>query len=136
MSYGVAAALQAAIFGVLQGDVMVASSTGGAVFDAVPAGQAPELYVAIGPEDVTARDDSAGSVTTHRLIISVVGTTAGFTALKTAAAAVSDALDSAGPSLARGRLLDLSFQKARARKTDGNQARRIDLWFRAIVEDS
>ncbi len=136
MSYGVSAALQSAVYDALADDTALSAVVGGAVFDAAPAGAVPETYVTLGPEDVSTRADSAGDVTSHRLIVSVVGTNAGFAALKTAAAAVTDALHGAALPLARGRLVDLAFHKARARKSDGNAVRRVDLWFRAIVEDT
>ena len=136
MSYGVSAALQGAVYQALAADAALAALVGSQVFDAAPAGEVPDLYVALGPEDVTAEADSSGTVTTHRLVISVVGRVAGFGALKAAAAAVSDRLDGAGLGLARGHLLSMDFQKARARRSNANQERRIDMWFRAIVEDS
>lgn len=136
MSYGVSQALQSAVYAALAGHPALGAIVGSAIFDAVPAGAAPDLYVALGPEDVAARQDSSGSVTQHRLIISVVGRSDGFALLKSAAGAVSDCLDGASPALDRGQLVALDFQKARARKSDRNRERRIDLWFRAIVEDS
>ncbi|WP_138465168.1 DUF3168 domain-containing protein [Poseidonocella sp. HB161398] len=136
MSYGVSKALQGAVFAALSGDAALAAVVGTNVFDAPPAGAVPELHVALGAEDAFARPDSSGSVTTHRLIVSVIGPAEGFARAKEAAVAVSDALDGAALALARGRLLSLGFRRARARRTDGNSGRRIDLTFRAIVEDS
>lgn len=136
MSYGVSNALQTAIYGALVGDATLSGLVGSAIYDALPAGTLPDIYVALGPEEATAKQDSAGSVTTHVLTISVVGNLAGFASLKSAAGAVSDALGGAGLSLSRGHLISLEFQRARARKITENQSRQIDLWFRAIVEDS
>ncbi|WP_108263670.1 DUF3168 domain-containing protein [Mangrovicoccus ximenensis] len=136
MSYGVSKALQGAVYAALSGDGTLAGLVGSNVFDAPPAGMVPELYVSLGAEDAEARPDSSGSVTTHRLAISVIGTVAGFAQLKAAAGAVSDRLDGAALALERGRLLSLDFRKAKARRIEGNKGRRIDLWFRAIVEDS
>lgn len=135
MSYGVSQALQMAVYATLQGDAPLTALVGEAVYDAVPAGSVPDIYVALGPEDVTARHDSSGSVTKHRLIVSVVGRADGFALLKSAAGAVSDSLHGATPTLSRGRIMSMDFQKARARKINGNRERRIDLWFRATVED-
>ncbi|WP_172326793.1 DUF3168 domain-containing protein [Mangrovicoccus sp. HB161399] len=136
MSYGVSKALQGAVYEALSGDETLAGLVGAHVFDAPPEGTVPDLYVSLGAEDAAARTDSSGSVTTHRLAVSVIGTVAGFGQLKAAAGAVSDRLDGAGLVLERGRLLALDFRRARARRIDGNRGRRIDMWFRAIVEDS
>ncbi len=136
MSYGVAKALQGALYGALSSDETLSALVGTNVFDAPPEGAVPALYVALGPEDASARPDSSGGITTHRLAVSVIGTVAGFGQLKAAAGAVSDRLDGAALALDRGRLLSLDFRRAKARRIDGNQGRRIDLWFRAIVEDS
>jgi len=136
MSYGMTAALQAAVWQALAGDPVIAGLVGEAVFDAAPAGVAPALYVALGPEDATGSPDSTGNLATHRLVITVVGQAAGFAALKTVAAAVSDRLHRAPMTLGRGRLVAMDFQRARARRSGKNEQRRIDLWFRAIVEDT
>lgn len=136
MSYAASQALQRAIYTALSQDSALAGLVGTAIFDALPAGAAPDLYVALGPEDVSTEHDSSGSITRHRLIISVIGCGAGFAALKAAAGAVSDCLDGAAPALDRGHLVTLDFLKARARRSGRNRERRIDLWFRAIVEDS
>ena len=60
---------------------------------------------------------------------------AGFLSAKEAAAAVSDALHDADLTLGRGRLVGLWFHKAKA-SLAGEGRRRIDLTFRARVEDN
>ena len=52
-----------------------------------------------------------------------------------AAGAVSDALMAGLPALERGRVITLNFLKARARREEAGQIRRIDLTFRARVHD-
>ena len=52
-----------------------------------------------------------------------------------ASAAVSDVLIDGALNLTRGRIVSLRFLKARARRVLRGQVRRIDLTFRAIVED-
>lgn len=136
MSYGVSQALQSAVYNALLVDAVLGGIVGSSIYDAIPSGARPELYVSLGAEDVSARQDSSGSVTVHRFLISVVGQGDGFSLLKSAAGAVSDSLNNASLSLSRGHLISLNFQKAQARKTSQNRERRIDLWFRAIVEDS
>ena len=52
-----------------------------------------------------------------------------------AAVAISDALEGAALVLTRGRLVSLRFQRAVARRLDEGETRRVDLTFRARVED-
>ena len=137
MSYGVAAALQKAVYETLVADATVSALIGTNVFDAPPAGPVPETYVALGPEDVRERSDQTGRGALHRFTISVVSEDSGFAAIKTVATAVSDALDGAAPALDRGELVGLWFERASARRTgQAGRIRRIDLRFRARVEDN
>ena len=135
MSYGVSAALQAAIYLALAEDSALAALVGGAIFDVVPAGQLPGTYVSLGPEEVRDRSDKTGRGTDHRFTVSVVTEAAGFQQAKTVAGAISDVLDGASPPLARGRVVTLQFLRARAIRVSAAKNRRIDLTFRARVED-
>lgn len=134
MSYGAGAALQAAVYQRLRADAALAALVGDAIHDAPPAGPLGGTYVSLGPEDVRAAGDGSGGGAEHRFTISVIGDTAGFRAIKAAAAAVSDALVDADLMLARGRLVSLRFDRARAERADRGALRRIDLRFRARVE--
>jgi len=136
MSYGMAAALQQAVYQRLSGDAALTALVGGAVYDALPAGSLPQTYVALGPEDVRERADKSGAGAWHRFVGSVITDGAGFHAAKEVAAAVSDALSGADLSLARGRLAALHFYRARARREGTGDVRRIDLTFRARVEET
>lgn len=109
MSYGAAAALQAAIYARLLGDAALGALVGAAVFDAAPGGAVPPIYVAIGPEVVRDRSDMTGQGAEHEFSVSVVTDTAGFQVAKQAAGAVSDALVDAPLTLARGHLVRLDF---------------------------
>ncbi len=136
MSYGVSAALQAAIYQQLAGDAQVSALAGGAIYDALPAGTLPETYVTLGPEEVREASDRSGAGAMHRFTVSVVSETAGFSAAKVLAGAVCDALEGAALTLDRGRLVGLWFERASARRTGtGGAIRQIDLKFRARVED-
>lgn len=131
MSYGSAAALQAAIFARLTAAVPLA---GVPVYDAVPPGAGAGTFVLIGPEDVLDRSDRSGGGAEHRLVISVISDATGFQAAKAVAVAVSDALVDAPLVLSRGRLVGLQFTRGVARRLDEGDVRRIDLTFRARVE--
>ena len=134
MSYGVSAALQAAVYQRLADDPALAALVGAAVFDMAPPGPLPPVYVVLGPEDVRDRSDMTGHGAAHDLTVLIVSD-GGFASAKAVAGAVSDALVDADLALTRGRLVSLQFLRALAKQTDDGQARRIELRFRARVED-
>lgn len=135
MTYAISVALQEAVYGALSGDVGLSALVGGAIFDAEPAGSLPELYVTLGPENVRARSDGSGGGAVHEFMISVVTDTAGFSTAKQAGVLVCDVLIDAELALARGRLVYCRFLKAKAARAESGNARRIDLTFRARVDD-
>ena len=135
MSYGAAAALQAAIYQRLMADSTLDALVFGAIYDSVQPGTLTGTYVSIGPEDVRDASDQVGRGAVYEFTVSVVTDQAGFQIAKAAAAAVSDALTGATLVLARGRLVGLWFLKARARRVEKADVRRIDLTFRARIED-
>ena len=135
MSYGVSAALQAAVYQALLADGVLTGLVGTDIYDALPSGTLPSLYVTLGPEKVTDLSDKTGSGASHRFIISIVTDSAGFATAKDAAGAVSDALVDADLTLARGVLVALNFLRAKAVRVGTADERRIDLTFRAIVQD-
>ena len=135
MSYAAAAALQEAVYGALAGDVALGALVGTAIYDAVPAGALPTLYVRMGSEVARDASDFTGDGAVHRFTISVITTDPGFAAAKAVAGAVSDALQDAELTLSRGHLVSLRFEQARARRIDAVSARQIDLRFRARVQD-
>ena len=120
MTYALSGALQAAVYDLLQSDPGLTALIGDAVFDAVPGGSLPETYVLLGQEVAKDLSDPEGAGAEHRLTLSVV----------------SDLLHGAVPALSRGRVVDMAFLKATARRIDGASARRIDLQFRARVADA
>ncbi|WP_417277853.1 DUF3168 domain-containing protein [Celeribacter sp.] len=136
MSYGVAAALQTAIYQALVADATLAGLVGTAIYDAAPTGTLPSLYVSLGPEDVSDASDKTGAGARHDFTISVVSDTAGFLTAKQVATAISDVLVDADLALSRGRLVGLYFVSAKARRVQDSDVRRIDMKFRARVEDN
>ena len=135
MSYAVAAALQTAIYDCLTGDAALTALVGNAIYDALPEGELPALYVVLGTEDVRDASDKTGGGAEHRFVISVVTERAGFATAKAAAAAVSDALVDADMPLSRGHLVALNFAKARAMRVGTDNLRQINLTFDARVAD-
>lgn len=136
MSYGVASALQAAVYQKVSNDPAVTGLVGSAVYDALPPGTLPSTYVTLGPESVREKSDKSGRGALHTITISVVTDGAGFQAAKDVAAAISDALDDSDLSLSRGTLIYLNFDRALAKLEGTGAQRRIDLRFRARVEDN
>lgn len=136
MSYAMSAALQEAVYQCLVDDPAVAWLVGDAVYDALPPGELPDLFVVLGPEVVRDRSDKDGGGAEHRFTVSVMTDEAGFCKAKELAGAVSEALTETDMSLSRGRLVGLWFFRAQARRGGkAGQLRRIDLRFRARVED-
>ncbi len=136
MSYGVSAALQTAVYQALTADPVLSGIVGDDIYDALPSGALPSMYVALGPETARDRSDKTGSGAEHFFTVSVVTDVAGFATAKMAAAAVSDALVDAALPLDRGALIGLSFQRAKAVRVGTADERRIDLTFRALVQDT
>ena len=134
MSYAMAASLQTAVYSALAADPALDALVAGAIYDLVPQ-KAPDLFVALGQEDAVARDDASGAIVRHDLRVSVVTTREGYAAAKAAAVLVSDALLSAQLVLTRGRVISLRLLRARARRDEGEDTRRIDLWFRARLDE-
>jgi hypothetical protein len=131
MSYAGAAALQAAIYQRLTAATPLA---GVPIHDALPPGAGAGTFVLIGPEEVRDASDKSGAGAEHRFVVSVISDGSGFQAAKAVAVAVSDALVGATLVLARGRLVHLVFQRARAVRVDEGEVRRIDLTFVARLE--
>lgn len=136
MSYAISSALQTAIYQRLSGDATLGALVGMAIYDAVPSGPLPALYVTLGQERVRDRSDMTGAGAEHDLSVHVISDAPGFQQAKEAAAAISDALVDAGLSLTRGTLVGLRFLRARALRDTNAGTRRIELTFRARVDDN
>ena len=131
MSYGAAAVLQAAIFGVLSGAPDLVGAT---IVDALPPGTGTGSFILIGSEEALDASDKSGGGAEHRFVVSVISDASGFFTAKALAAAVSDALVDATPFMGVGRIVGIRFVKAVARRLEDGDVRRIDLTFRARVE--
>lgn len=136
MSYAVAGPLQAAIFQTLLADADLVAAVGTNIFDALPSGAVPSLYVALGPEKVKDASDMTGGGSVHDITLSVVSDNAGFATAKSIAGLVSDALVGADFALSRGSLVNITFFRATAARVGTGDTRRIDLIFRARVCDA
>ncbi len=135
MSFGPSAALQAAVYQLLLVDPGIAATVGTAVHDEMPPGPVTGTIISLGEGEVRDLSDQTGGIAEHRLGVNVISDAEGFASAQSAAAAVTDALVDATPALARGRVVSLRFLRARTRRVRAGQLRRIDLTFRAIIED-
>ncbi|MEJ6391824.1 DUF3168 domain-containing protein [Gymnodinialimonas sp. 2305UL16-5] len=134
MSYAATAALQEAVFSALSNDSNVVTLSAGAIYDAIPPGDVPSLYISLGPETARDASDVMEAAALHEFLVKIVSDEAGFHSAKRLAAAVSDVLTDANLALSRGTLAGLRFRRARARKS--GDLREIDLWFRAFIDSS
>ncbi|KAA8609694.1 hypothetical protein AL036_02910 [Salipiger aestuarii] len=134
MTYAISAALQSAVYDQLIGNAALTALVGDDIYDALPQGPLPSLYLTLGAETVRDASDGTGYGAWHDLTVAVVTDAAGFHMAKTVAAAASDALVDAGLALSRGRLVSLNFRRATARRQSGGR-RRIDMTFRARVAE-
>ncbi len=137
MSYRGTAALQAAVYRVLREDAALQGLVGDAIYDAMPVAAPAGPYVALGPEEVRDAGDVTAACALHDFVVSVLSgsdAAGGFGAVKAAAVAVSEALETVAIALDRGRLAGLWFLRARARRVENGAGRRVDLTFRARID--
>lgn len=135
MTYALSASLQKAVYAALAGDTALQALVGAQIFDAPPVGAIPALYVSLGPEKAVERSDRTASGARHDFVVSVVTDAAGFQQAKEVAGAVSDVLAAPLGPLDRGHVVALSFLRAQAKRDEAGQQRRIDLTFRALLDD-
>jgi hypothetical protein len=135
MTYALSAALQKAVYAALSADATLSVLVGTAIFDAPPVGAIPSLYVSLGPEKAVERSDRSASGARHDFVVSVITDAAGFQQAKAVAGAVADVLAQPLGPLDRGQLVAMNFLRAQAKRDEAGQQRRIDLTFRALVDD-
>jgi hypothetical protein len=108
---------------------------GTAIYDAVPSGALPPIYVRLGSETAADASDGSSAGAVHRFTVSVITTAPGFAQAKAAAAVISDVLHGGDLILSRGRLVYLRFERAKAARVESAATRQIDLRFAARVQD-
>ncbi|WOI55012.1 DUF3168 domain-containing protein [Palleronia sp. LCG004] len=136
MTYAIAASLQKAIYRRLSDTAALRDIVDEAIYDAVPTGILPPIYVTLGEETVLDRSDKDAFGAWHDFTVSVIADQPGFHRAKQAAAMISDALLAGQLDLDRGVLVGLWFLKAQARRAGKGDQRQIDLRFRAQVSDT
>ena len=98
------------------------------VFDAPPEGTEPDLWVHLGEGQVDDAPDTGGSVSRHKVLVTVGTRPGGFAAAKGLAAMLADALG--GVELAG--LVSLRAERMRTRVVRGG--RRVVLTVRAVID--
>ncbi len=126
-------AVQTAIYERLSSDSDLTEIIGTQLYDAVPSGPVPDLYVLIGEESVTDASDKTAFGAMHEVTVSVLSISESFLAMKRAATAIATALDDPALELSRGRVCALWFLDSTSKRNTSGQ-RRIDLKFRLRVE--
>lgn len=106
----------------------------GSVHDEVPV-RAEGDFVALGEETVRRRGIGADVLHTHDVTLVVQSRAGGFARAKALAGAVTGALEGSTLSVAGARVVDLQFERARARRSRGG-LRRIELRYRIILENN
>ncbi len=134
MSYATSSALQVEIYNILQSNTGVSSIVNGHVYDALPSGNLPGLYVLIGAEEARDRSDQTTAAVLYLLTLSIVSDSAGFADAKAAAGAVCDALLQTPAVLTRGVVVGRWFDRAVAKQLKSG-GREVRLRFRFYVED-
>lgn len=139
--------LQRALFAVLSADAGLLAALGGPrIYDAPPHADGPDRpgpgpFLLLGDETIRPWFDQTGDGAVHDLRFRIVSFAPGYAEAKAIAAALSDALAGAPPSLSRGRIARIQFLGAEARRGGGGGggsdrvARRLDLRFRVVIED-
>ncbi len=136
MTYSLAGTLQAALYARLSSSETLRAIVGDAIYDGLPPGDVPPIFVSLGEERVSDRSDFLERAAYHDFEIAVVTEEAGFARAKDAAGAISDVLLGAPLALERGQIIGLWFRQARARRMRRSGTRRIDLGFRVHLYDS
>jgi len=138
MSVALSGELQGAIYAALTADAALVALVGSEIYDApLPSGGALPLgeHVTLGEEEVKPFDTITSSGGIHNFDVVVHSTANGFGAAKDVAAAVGAVLIGANLALVGGHLVSLRFLKAKAKRGVAPELRRIEMRFRAVVED-
>ena len=123
------AAVQAGVFAQISADPEIKALIGTHIFDGVPPGVVPDLYLLIGPELVIDKSDFTQSGSEHQLLISALSQGHGFKEAKRLAGVVVNALHAKPPNLDNGRVVFVHFSKANAWRDPQLDARRVDVTF-------
>ena len=136
MTFAFSAGLQGAVYQRLVSDAGVSALVGGAVYDAPPEPGTPArlAHVTLGEERTRPFDTKTSRGALHDFTVVVHSGADGFAAAKRVAAAICAALVDAPLVLEAGRLVSLRFQRATAERAAAPEKRRVNLLFRAVID--
>lgn len=137
MTMALSAPLQRALFARLSTAPELAS-LGGRIFDDAPHGSvdADGVFVTLGDERVFPWNTATETGAAHEAEIRVHGPVRGFLPVKEAAATIAALITQTPPTPERGLIISHEFLGARTRREEQGTARRIDLTFRFVIEDT
>jgi len=107
------------------------------VHDAPPhpsSGSRANTYLVIGDESISAFSSQTTNGAEHEIVLSLWSAIRGYAALKSAMAALYDALEDSPLTLAGGTVVSLRFLAARTSREGKGRLRRADCRFRLLVE--
>ncbi len=139
MSLTLSGDLQAAIYTALSNDSALVALVGTEIYDApLPSGgNLPEgEHVTLGEEISRPFNSATSRGSIHDLAIFVHSTASGFSAAKEVVRAIGNVLDDANLPISGGHMVRLQFLRARARRGVAPELRRIELRFRAVLEEN
>jgi|GEM_PF-1293403 len=107
------------------------------IFDAPPhpsSGARSSTYLVIGDESVSAYSTQTTNGAEHEIVLSLWSAIRGYAALKSAMAALYDALEDSPLVLPGGTVVSLRFLTAKTSREGRGRLRRADCRFRLLVE--
>ncbi len=107
------------------------------IHDAPPhpsSGARSRTYLVIGDETVGAFSSQTTNGAEHEIVLSLWSAVRGYAALKSAMAALYDALEDSPLALAGGTVVSLRFAAAKTSREGRGRLRRADCRFRLLVE--
>lgn len=130
-------ALQQALLDHLSGYQPLTDALGGPnIHDSPPSRPASDTdtYLVLGDESVAAWSTQTTTGAEHEIALTLWSRTRGYARLKSAMAALFDALEDATLTLAGGSLVSIRFLSARTTRESKGRLRRADCRFRLLVE--
>ncbi len=130
--------IQQVLLAHLAGNAPLTTALGGVhVYDEPPhpsSGIAAGTYLVLGDESVTAWSTQTTDGTDHQITLTLWSATKGYATIKSAMAALYDALEGNTLLLTGGTMISLHFLSARTSREAKGRLRRADCRFRLLVE--
>ncbi|MEM0977274.1 MAG: DUF3168 domain-containing protein [Pseudomonadota bacterium] len=128
-------AVQAFLYSHLTGDVVLSNLVGGAIYDAAPAGDLPEIAIIIGAEEVIDVSDAGASARLHRAEVEIIARGPGFLAAKDVAGNIRRVLEAASGPVSNGHVTRTQFRRAQSLRETADGLRRIRMRFDLFFDE-